>query len=125
MMKNILIVDDDPSVVAVLTRLLSGAGCRTRSAGGADEAIALAAVEDFDAIMLDLVLRGASGYSAIAPLKKMSGAPILVMTGNADAEIEKDVRLMGADGLIGKPFELRRLAALLRELTGASAEGAS
>ncbi len=111
---GILIVDDEPLVVKLLSRQLLAAGCRIWCAGSAEEAIALARCEDLDVIILDLVLPGISGYSAIDSFKKASNAAILVMSGNADSEIEKDVMMLGADGLIGKPYEFQQLASTLR-----------
>lgn len=114
---GILIVDDEPLVVKLLSRQLLAAGCRIWCAGSAEEAIALARREDLDVIMLDLVLPGISGYSAINSLKNESDAAILVMSGNVDSEIEKDVMILGADGLIGKPYEFQELASILYEMT--------
>lgn len=114
---GILIVDDEPLVATLLSRQLAAAGCsRICCAGSAEEAIAVARREDLDVIMLDLVLPGISGYRAIDSLKKVSSAAILVMSGYADMEIEKDVMMLGADGLIGKPHVFQQLASILGEL---------
>ena len=116
MNEKILIVDDEACLVNLLSRQLAGEGYRTWSAVDAEQAIALAREHDFDAIMLDLILKDTSGYGAIRSLKEVSDASILAMTGNADVEIEKDVMLLGADGLIGKPYDLRRLTSLLQDI---------
>lgn len=114
---RVLIIDDEPMVVKLLSRQLCAAGCRIWGAGSAEEGIALARCEDLDVIMLDLCLPGVSGYGAIDSLKHVSNAAILMMTGYADEEIKKDAMMLGADGLIGKPYELQQLVSMLRDLT--------
>lgn len=112
---RILIVDDEPVVVQVLSRQLRGKGCTVRSAGSAEDAILLARGEPFDLILLDINLPGASGFSVINALKSMSDAIILVMTGHADEEIRKDAILLGAAELIAKPFEHQQLMSIIRD----------
>lgn len=106
---RILIVDDEPVVVEVISRQLRDKGCIVMSSGSAEDAVLLAKEERFDVILLDIALPGASGLSVINTLKSLSDAVILVMTGHADEEIRKDAMLLGAAELIRKPFEHQQL----------------
>lgn len=113
---RVLVVDDDPFVLRVLSRQLRNGGCMIRSAADAEQAILLAERERFDVILLDLVLPDVSGFSAIKTLKNISDAVILAMTGYADEEIRKDAMLLGAVGLLEKPFEYRQLMAAICDI---------
>ena len=112
--KRILIVDDEPVIVQVISRQLRDKGCVVRSAGSAEDAVLLARENHFDLILLDINLPGASGFSVINELKSMSNAIILIMTGHADEEIRKDAILLGAAELIAKPFEQQQLMSIIR-----------
>ncbi len=115
---RILVVDDESAVVDVLTRYLRNAGCDVRAASSAEEAIALAAHERFDLVMLDVVLPGMTGFGAIAALRRQSDVPIIMMTGYIEDEARKDAELLGADGLIVKPVEFEKLLETIRGFRG-------
>jgi two-component system response regulator FlrC len=113
-MTRVLIVEDDPSVALVLSRLLANEGCEVRRAGCAEEAILLAGRESFQLILTDINLPGMSGFEAIGALIRAGSAPVLVMSGHADDELAEDALLLGAIGLIAKPFETDILRGYLR-----------
>jgi DNA-binding response OmpR family regulator len=111
---RVLIVEDDPLVARVLSRQLANEGWEVRGAGSAEDAIKLAGSERFRLILTDINLPGMSGFEAIGALKRAGDAPVLVMSGRADEELARDARLMGAIGLIAKPFELGLLRGFLK-----------
>ena len=117
---KVLIVEDDPQVSRFLSRLLADEGCEVRSAGCAEEAIRLAGCECFQLILTDINLPGMGGFEAIGALKAAGDAPILVMTGGADERLAADAKLMGAIGLISKPFDLELLKGFLRCALGSA-----
>jgi DNA-binding response OmpR family regulator len=114
---RVLIIEDDPQVARLLARQLVNEGCEATTAGSAEEAIRLAGLEPFQLIMTDINLPGMNGLEAIGPLKRAGGAPILVMTGRPDAEFALDARMLGAIGLIAKPFDSGVIKGYLRDLS--------
>ena len=114
--RRILVVDDELGVSTVLTRYIQGAGCDVRTAGSAEDAIGLAGNEDFDLILLDIVLPGISGFGAIEALKRKCDAAIIIMTGYDAEEFRKDAELLGAIGIIEKPVEFQKLLRIIRWL---------
>jgi CheY-like chemotaxis protein len=102
---KVLVVEDDPVVSRILSRQLASEGCEVHSAGCAEEAIRLAGSDRFDLILTDVNLPGMNGLAAIGALKRAGGAPVLVMTGYLAEGFAEDARLLGAIGLITKPFE--------------------
>ena len=113
-MSRILIVDDEPEIVRGLEDNLRFEAYQTSTAGDGREALALAAREAPDLILLDLMLPGMSGFDFCRALRKSSRVPIIMITAK-DAEVDKIVGLeLGADDYITKPFSLRELLARVR-----------
>lgn len=114
-MPEILVVDDEALNVEVIRRHLAPLGFGVTGAASAEEGLALLASRPFDAVILDIVLPGMSGLQALSELGR-AGAPILVITGHADAEIEKDARLLGAAGFLAKPLDFEELRRILESV---------
>jgi len=113
---DVLIIDDDPAVVAVLARVLDELGWSARSVGSAEEALELLRTDAFALILLDIDLPGMTGFQALERIAGLSKAPVLLMSGSADEEFRKDALLLGAKGLLRKPFELSELKTRLSGL---------
>src|SRR5260221_679174 len=113
---KILIVDDEPGVIQVLSLYLRRLGHALSAAGSAEEAVGLAKTGDFDLILLDNQLPGISGMGAIAEFGKHTPAPIILMTGHADQETAKDALLLGAKAVLAKPMDLEQLGSLIESL---------
>ena len=127
-MPRILLVEDNRDLVDVLTRNLEVEGYRPRAATHATEALALAAREPFDLVILDIGLPDHDGFSVLEALRARGDAmPVLILSARGlQADKLRGFRL-GADDYVTKPFGvlelLARVAALLRR-TGAAGLGA-
>lgn len=111
---KILIVDDEPAIIAALGPVLNALAHDVHEAENASEALAKAASADLDLILLDLGLPDADGCEIIAKLKSMTKASIIVLSAR---HIEKDkVKALdeGADDYVNKPFGLDELLARIR-----------
>jgi CheY-like chemotaxis protein len=121
--KKVLIVDDDPDVVAYVTSFLEDQGYATRSAG--DTTGALAALDGFrpDAVLVDVLMPGKSGLDLLVTLRhdpRWQNLPLVVVTG-MDQILEKDCQsyllshegISGPDAVLGKPIDLKALLAVL------------
>lgn len=108
---RILVVDDEPASVEILKRYLGAKGHTVAGAGSAEEAVQVLARETFDFVLLDVVLPGKTGLQALAELKRLTKAPIHVMSGQSDDESRKDALVLGADGFFGKPLDLAAILA--------------
>mgnify|MGYP001559851134 FL=1 len=115
---KVLIVDDEPSVLLMLERCLTEAGCVVRRAASAEAGIAIARSEPLDVILTDLCLPGMNGFEAIGAFRGERGTPVLVMTGHNDSEFQKDAICFGAVGLIEKPVDLIQLIDSVRRAAG-------
>src|SRR3989304_2889815 len=105
---KILIVDDEPAIVASPERLLAALGYATLSAGNGKEALEKAAAESPDLILMDVMMPVMDGITACAALKGKDETrltPIVIMT--ALGSMEDRVRGIeaGADHLLTKPLD--------------------
>ncbi len=103
---KILIIDDEAPVAGVLSRKLKEHGFQVWNAYNVGEALFWAEEEQFDVILVDLILPGVSGYSIINYLKEKTHSSIFAMTGYATENTIRDVELLGAQGLLIKPFDM-------------------
>jgi DNA-binding response OmpR family regulator len=120
--KRILIVDDESAILQTLRFNLERNGYAVATAGDGRTAIALAASEHPDLIIMDIMLPVLDGIEACKEIRKTSGVPIIMLTAR-DQEIDKVLALeLGADDYVTKPFSLHeflaRVKARLRRQAG-------
>ncbi len=115
---HLLVVDDDERLRTLLQRYLSSSGFRVTAAADASEARALIKSLTFDALVLDVMMPGESGFDLAESLRAQSDIPILMLTARGESADRIEGLERGADDYLGKPFEPRelmlRLSALLR-----------
>ena len=110
----VLIVDDDPHVVALTRAYLERDGYRVLEAGDGIRGLELARKERPCLVVLDLMLPGLDGLDVCRDLQVETMAPVIMLT----ARVEEEDRLsgldLGADDYVTKPFSPRELAARVR-----------
>lgn len=109
--RKVLVVDDDPDIITVLTLSLTERNYIVLNAYDGIQAIALAKKEKPDLIILDLMLPSVDGFSVIKALKgdpEVADIPIIVVTGRTIEDREKAIQLGAREYLI-KPFTMRIL----------------
>jgi len=123
----VLVVDDDPKIVATVARYLAHAGFAPLTAADGIAALAVARERRPDLIVLDRMLPGLDGTSVCRILRDESAVPIIMLTARA-AESERLEGLdLGADDYVVKPFSPRELVARVRAVLrrSAPADGAA
>lgn len=106
-MARVLIVDDDPSIRALLDELLRDEGHVTVLAADGRSAVDRARETHPDVILMDLMLPVLDGASAIRVLKNdptTRDIPVIAMSAGANLRLHADH--LPADGVLGKPFDL-------------------
>ena len=117
-MSKILIVEDDLSIQALLHDFIQEAGYSVVLASDGVEALAKYSEQDFDLVLLDIMLPKIDGYGVCEVIRQKSDVPIIMLTA-LDGE-ENQIRGLDlqADDYITKPFSmpvlLRKIAAVLR-----------
>lgn len=115
-MYRILVVEDDGFISDVLKRLLTEGGYDVEQAFSGTEAVRLADNEQFDLMILDLMLPGISGEEVLS----RTNIPVIVVSAKTDVESRIESLKLGADDYILKPFNneevLLRVNAVLRRV---------
>ena len=115
-MKKILVVDDEPTLVATLKYNLEREGYHVITAADGEAGLSAARSNRPDLILLDLLLPVMDGLEVCRILRREMTTPILMLTAKTD-EIDKVVGLeLGADDYVTKPFSMRELLARVRAL---------
>jgi DNA-binding response OmpR family regulator len=112
--KKILLVDDEATIVASLRYNLEKNGYLVTAAGDGRSAVALAASEQPDLVILDIMLPLLDGIEACKEIRKTSSVPIIMLTAK-DQEVDKVLALeLGADDYVTKPFSLGEIIARVK-----------
>jgi DNA-binding response OmpR family regulator len=107
---TLLIVDDDPATREGLARLLADDGYRVLTADTFERALAVLSTKSPDLLLLDVRLGDFNGLQLLVTAQRPVAA--IVMTGYADAVLERDARQLGAEYLV-KPITHDRLLSLI------------
>ena len=112
----ILVVDDNPEIREILHILLEGEGFDIREAENGDAALKATKIQDFDLIILDIMMPGINGYKTCREIRMYSNAPILFLSAKSQ---EGDKMLgfsSGGDDFLAKPFSYNELVSRAKAL---------
>jgi CheY-like chemotaxis protein len=119
--RRILIVDDDPRLLHVVSMYLGIEGYDVTTAADGEEALHCVEVSPPDLILLDVMMPGMDGLEACRRLKSDPGTrsiPVLMFTALSREEDIEEGRIAGADRFINKPFSLIGLEAVIKGFLG-------
>ena len=126
---HILIVEDESRLREVLCDYFVSKGDIPTEAADGPTALALAAEQEFDAVLLDIMMPGLDGFSVCRLLRQKSDVPIIFLTALSDEEDKLYGYELGADDYVTKPFTMSVLyaktAALIRRSRGSVSESDS
>jgi CheY-like chemotaxis protein len=118
---KILVVDDDPEIVTMLSLRLGRRGYDVHTASDGHKAIELAKREVPALVLLDVMMPGKSGWEVARALKAdpaTANIKIVMVTAIGEQVNEMTSPLYGADAHIDKPFEFERLEEIVTRLLG-------
>jgi two-component system KDP operon response regulator KdpE len=111
---SVLVVEDDPQITRALLVNLKARGYRTHQAATGRQALAVAAHEHPDVVLLDLGLPDMEGREVIEGIRGWSQVPIIVVSARNESHSKVDALDRGADDYVAKPFAMDELLARLR-----------
>ncbi len=115
-MKRILVVDDEPTILAAVATRLRAEAFLVETAVDGPSAVAAAAATTPDLVVLDVMLPGFDGLEVCRRIQAVRATPVLMLTARSD---ETDMLIglgIGADDYLTKPFSMRELVARIRVL---------
>jgi two-component system response regulator RegX3 len=116
MSARILLVDDDPGVLEVVSYALRHDGFDVTAVDSGESALDEARRTSYDAVLLDVMMPGLSGIDVCRTLRSESNVPIVMLTAK-DAELDRVLGLeLGADDYVTKPFSMVELVSRVRAL---------
>ena len=121
MAKKILVADDEPDVVKVLSMRLKAHGYEVIAAFDGLQAVREAYKERPNLILLDIMMPFGDGYTVFENLKRsvqIRLIPVIFISALPPREVEEKVAQLGAQGFIAKPFDSKELVAKVKKVLG-------
>ena len=116
---HVLVIEDNPDLAANVCDFLEAKGHSTDAAGDGLTGLHLAVTQDYDAIVLDVMLPGMDGFTLCQRLRQEArrATPVLMLTARDSLDDRVTGLEVGADDYLVKPFALRELEARLKALS--------
>jgi two-component system phosphate regulon response regulator OmpR len=115
-MNNILIIDDDDRILALLQQFLSNHGYSVMAANSVKNAQYLLQNNVFDLIVLDVMMPDITGLEFSAEIKKLQSIPVILLTALSKVQDRIKGLEAGADDYLSKPFEPKELLLRMQNL---------
>jgi two-component system, OmpR family, KDP operon response regulator KdpE len=112
--QRVLVVDDDASILKLVTSNLVALGYTVTTATSGADALATFGREPFDLVILDLILQDMSGIDVCGRMRQQSDVPIVVLSAHDEEELKVQALDAGADDYVTKPFGREELLARIR-----------
>jgi two-component system OmpR family response regulator len=113
---HILVVDDDPQIRFLVSRLLRANGYRVSAAANGREMNEFLQGAPVDLIVLDVMLPGTSGFDLCSELRRSSAVPVIMLTARGEENDRIAGLDLGADDYLAKPFSPGELVARINAL---------
>jgi signal transduction histidine kinase/CheY-like chemotaxis protein len=121
---RVLVVEDNPVNEAVARAYLKSAGAHCEVAGSGEDAIARLAHEDFDLVLMDLLMPGIDGAEVTRRVRAMAcRVPVVAMTASVRPEDRARCFAAGMDDFLAKPLSLEDIARVLARFPPQTPEG--
>lgn len=114
---KIIVIDDDTAVTDLLSVLLKSHGFEVRATNNSTEGLSLIREEEFDLVILDLMMPEMDGWEICKEVRSFSDVPIIVLSALNDPSMVASVLDAGADDYLTKPTPSRILVAHINRLT--------
>ena len=118
---RVLVIDDSPTIVALLRRMLRQNGFEVLEAGDAESGLEIARTETLHLVFLDIVLPGMNGFEAMRRLRREPATrdlPVIMISGNELATEQFYAQRIGADDFMKKPFSRSEVFHRIERLLG-------
>jgi DNA-binding response OmpR family regulator len=112
---RILLVEDEDRIASFVVKGLSAEGHSVERAATVEEAIALGTTQEFDVVLLDLLLPDGNGRDVLSAIRpSRPELPVIVLSALGEVEDKVDLLDLGANDYLTKPFAFAELSARVR-----------
>lgn len=108
---NILVVEDDNDINQLLCSIVEKSGYVSQSAFSGTEAMIYLERQEWDMVLLDLMLPGMNGEEILSKITDQSDTPVLIISAKIEQQAKIDALRSGADDYITKPFDIEEVSA--------------
>jgi two-component system KDP operon response regulator KdpE len=112
--KHILIVDDDPAILRLLSTNLKARGYEVTTAANGEESLEAVQKDFVDLIILDLMMPKVDGVEVCRRIREWSDIPIIILSARGDENDKVKCLELGADDYLTKPFGIAELMARIK-----------
>lgn len=120
---KILVVEDEPGTARVLQETMAALGWQAELLTRGDDAVNRINTAAFDAVIMDIMLPGCDGLTAVRRLRSMNNStPVLLLSARGDVNQRISGLNVGADDYLAKPFSAAEVIARLRAITRRAGE---
>ena len=112
--KKILIVDDDPAILRLLSTNLKARGYEVLTASNGEESLELVQRDFVDLIILDIMMPKLDGVEVCRRVREWSNVPIIILSARGDEKDKVKCLELGADDYLTKPFGIAELMARIK-----------
>jgi DNA-binding response OmpR family regulator len=121
--KTILLMDDDPDILAAMQLVFARHGYRVVTATDGSAGIAVAEQEKPDVVVVDMMMPKKSGFLVVEHLKRdrTAAPPVVMITANGSGRHRAYAELLGVDDYLCKPFAMEKLIESVERLSSGSA----
>lgn len=117
--KRVLIVDDDPDVLAILRQAMQSEGALTQCCSDGNTAVHVCEADPPDLLLLDMMLPKRSGFLVLERVKMQQHPPVVIMiTANEGRRHHAYAETLGVDAYMHKPLRLETLIQTALDLLG-------
>ena len=114
---KILIVDDEEMIRAVLREYVEFEGNEAYEAGDGMEAVRLCRANDYDLILMDVMMPHLDGFSAVKEIKKTKDIPVIMLSARGEEYDKLFAFELGVDDYVTKPFSPKEVMARINAVT--------
>ena len=114
--RSVLVIEDDSRIRRIVQLTLQREGLRVIEAESGEAGLQKLEEQDFDVVLLDLMLPGQDGFEVCRAIRRTSNVPVIMVTARSDSHDVVAGLEAGADDYVSKPFVPKELSARIRAL---------
>lgn len=115
--EHILLVDDEPDLLAVNSKLLGALGFEVSTTTSGADAVDRIEGQEIDLVILDMMMPVMDGVETLREIRsRVPGQKVVILSAFAEDDQVRDVKALGISAYLKKPLELSKMSAVIRQV---------